>query len=773
MKIIIGKTRLENHIIGIMVTMPYPPYPSNGTGMFTDPSFTGSAASVDKRGRKVRFNVNKVGITYILVLIVDASLTPVKQVKKTQRKENMTRYYRLDNQDVKKENEEEQKEEEEVEEDSDEASLRWARMRGLVGPDSSSGDEDEVEEQVEVEDEDESEENRDNEEDEDLEEEEELEAAAQEWGVGALAANPLEPIPLLPDATARLACVDLDWDNIRSVDILVALRSFLPKGGSITKVTVYPSDYGLERIAEEATSGPKGIWRSSINGHDHDHDDEGTAEEQDNSEDENEVDMERLRLYERSKLRWYYAIVECDSAATANTLYDECDGMEIMKSACKFDLRFVPDDQTFEHRKIRDYATQVPSDYEAPVFQTKALQHTNVELTWDKEDEGRKKALTKKLTADELKDDDFKAYLATDSEDGDSDEMENPGEDPEAVRQRYLRLASLAGTEEIDAKNPKNEDAADDDEVDLEVTFEPGLESLAGRLAAKKEEAGKGGETVWESYIRRKKEKKAEARRLGKHNVDSSDDSDDFSKEEEYTSSDEGGGGSEGDDPFDDPFFQNDDGGVRRESFTQKNKKEKIKAQGKNVRKEKPRQEDDKRRQAELEMLLMDHNELLTDKAAMKTAGRMEDRNDKIGKRVKSMSKSKKSLKRKQADRGDREGSDEEEIGGVHPGGFAVDLEDPRFKGLFASPDFALDPTDPRFAKAGPNAARIASEVAKRRSAIVGAQHQRAAKDAGEMGVLGTTETREPRERKRKESSGSDLKLMVASLKRKAKAAQS
>ncbi len=53
----------------------------------------------------------------------------------------------------------------------------------------------------------------------------------------------------------------------------------------------------------------------------------------------------QLRLYERSKLRYYYAIIECDSVASAARLYGECDGLEFELSACKFDLRFVPDDQ--------------------------------------------------------------------------------------------------------------------------------------------------------------------------------------------------------------------------------------------------------------------------------------------------------------------------------------------------------------------------------------------------------------------------------------------
>jgi len=51
--------------------------------------------------------------------------------------------------------------------------------------------------------------------------------------------------------------VDLDWEHVRAVDIFAALRSFLPNGGRVEAVTVYPSDYGLQRMKEEATSGPQ------------------------------------------------------------------------------------------------------------------------------------------------------------------------------------------------------------------------------------------------------------------------------------------------------------------------------------------------------------------------------------------------------------------------------------------------------------------------------------------------------------------------------------
>ena len=35
------------------------------------------------------------------------------------------------------------------------------------------------------------------------------------------------------------------------------LRSFLPPGGSLLRVSVYPSDFGLERMREEEVHGPR------------------------------------------------------------------------------------------------------------------------------------------------------------------------------------------------------------------------------------------------------------------------------------------------------------------------------------------------------------------------------------------------------------------------------------------------------------------------------------------------------------------------------------
>ena len=212
----------------------------------------------------------------------------------------------------------------------DDARRRWARARGLEGPSAS---EEEVDSEASS-----SEESSGEAEPDDGDGADDPAALAAEWGVGALAANPAEPVPLVPDATSRLAIVDLDWDKVRAVDVLAVLRSFAPPRGRVDRVTVYPSDYGLERMAVEDVRGPgallgRGKQQQQQKGLG------GTAGSGGSASDSDDVDpaaaRRRLRAYELSRLRYYYAIAECDSAATASAVYDECDGMEFLRSSNK------------------------------------------------------------------------------------------------------------------------------------------------------------------------------------------------------------------------------------------------------------------------------------------------------------------------------------------------------------------------------------------------------------------------------------------------------
>lgn len=176
--------------------------------------------------------------------------------------------------------------------------------------------------------------------------------------------------------------------QVRAVDILAVLSSFCAKGQGIEKVTVYLSDYGKECVAEEARRGPALFWKhaggagqampnptdvdpDTSDASDPESDDESGSSMDESSQEEeeggaqlqtrrgdastepsgkrhaardradgsdaegDEFDSRQLQLYERSKLRYYYAVVEFSSVEAAVTVEKECNGLELLRSANK------------------------------------------------------------------------------------------------------------------------------------------------------------------------------------------------------------------------------------------------------------------------------------------------------------------------------------------------------------------------------------------------------------------------------------------------------
>ncbi|KAG7888665.1 hypothetical protein KL908_005025 [Ogataea polymorpha] len=366
---------------------------------------------------------------------------------KEDKRDDFDKYYKKEGEESQEENESESTSDSEL---SDSASNILDRARGLVSEESSS-DESESENDSENVSEEESEEIQ------------------------------LEDEPPEGEPTSTLAVVNLDWDHINSTDLFATFMGFVPKGGKILSVSIYPSEYGKQRMQQEQIEGPpKELFKSKkveSDSDDYEDLDLAKAAKKLYTEDDGiDYNSKALRLYQLQRLRYYYAIVRCDSVQTSRAIYDNCDGTEYESTANHFDLRYVPEDMTFDDAP-RDECTKVPSNYKPNSFTTDALQHSKVKLTWDETPAERLAMASRAFSQKEIDDMDFKAYLASDSEESDN----------EAVN-KYKNLVS-----EVLEKKEVND-------VDMEITFTPGLEG--------QEQVEKNEETTIDKIRRKEKERR-------------------------------------------------------------------------------------------------------------------------------------------------------------------------------------------------------------------------------------------------------------------------
>lgn len=488
-------------------------------------------------------------------------------------------------------------------------------------------------------------------------------------------------IPEIDNETRRLAVVNLDWNQVRAVDLYVLLSSFLPKGGQIMSVAVYPSEFGLERMEEEAVHGPVGLF------------DDGEEDEQDD-----EFDSKKLRAYELSRLRYYYAVVECDSSATADYLYKTCDGVEFERSSNKLDLRFIPDTMEFKHQP-RDVATEAPTDYEGLDFQTRALQHSNIQLTWDEDEPQRSKTLKRKLNAEQLDELDLKEFLATDESDAD-DNADDDTEDISVKRRRKQDMYRVL----LQSGDGGSDDNDEDNNQDMEVTFNTGLEDISKRILEK----DKKSETVWESYLRMRREKK-KARKNRSRNSSDEDSSDTEHEHAEQP----------------DDFFVEEETQVR------------------GTKREKPNQETVQEAEAsrpELELLLADDT---------------------------GMDNSLKGYNLKPKKRKGKKGKEIPDEGKIPD----VDYDDPRFSSLFTSPLFALDPTDPQFKRSAVYARQMAQKNKGDQENATGTLHSEISGQFPSFNKLEMLKDKDLQRDGSNPEKGKDISSLVKSLKMKTKQA--
>ncbi|KAI8879213.1 hypothetical protein K501DRAFT_325646 [Backusella circina FSU 941] len=447
------------------------------------------------------------------------------------------------------------------------------------------------------------------------------------------------------EETKRLALVNMDWDKIKAVDILKVLNGFKSDMSIIKSVTIYPSEFGKERITQEDTMGPpKEIFKSEAaldKNSDDDDDDEVTEasliKNQLEEGDGQDFDQEALRKYQLDRLKYYYAVIECDTAQTAKHIYQNCDNTEYESSANFFDLRYIPDEMTFDDEP-KEVATVAPEDYTPTKYTTDALQHTKVSLTWDEDDIDRYQVTRREFTKDDLKQLDFDMYLASSSD-------EDEEEDIDAVREKYRKLLG-SSTDAFDDKTNN-----DDDEGDMEITFTPGLSEAAGAaVKGKNQPEEKEEETSIETYVRKQREKrkaKKEAKKGKDSIVDNGEDTD-----EEMEN---------------DPFFKEALDEMENEGLVSK-AKDKKKAK---KRASKEEREEKARERAELELLMDD------------------DGNE--GFNMKEVLKREKMEKKKKGNKKGKNNLPEDD--------FEINVTDPRFAAIQDSHHFAIDPTNPQFKK--------------------------------------------------------------------------
>ncbi|XP_055715891.1 ESF1 homolog [Phlebotomus papatasi] len=478
--------------------------------------------------------------------------------------------------------------------------------------------------------------------------------------------------PRTDESTKRLAACNMDWDKMRAVDILVLCSSFLPEGGKIDRVSIYPSEFGKERMKEEDLKGPAELLALPM---ETDEDNSEVKNSKERDEEGESYHMEKLRQYQLNRLKYFYAVIECSNIRTADHLYSECDGLEYESSATKMDLRFIPDDMDFDEEP-HDVCEKLPNlqEYKPRIFETTALQNAKVKLTWDDTAEERKEFNEKlaqgKLT--ELSQEDLKKFIAYSSEEeeekvpsaelGGAEDSESEGseeEGPKSSIDKYRNLLNEIKEKEQHQKMSK---------VERELSW--------GIMTGKDENSNESSEdekssslTPFEKLVEKKKQKQKKRREeiKQKYSRDSSDDSSDDIPE-----------GIDMNDPY---FAEEFAGGnfapLKDPKKSQKKKKEQE-------AEEKAAKEEEEKQAAELSLLLDEKEEGKSHFSLKKIQSA--EAETKKRKRKKLLKKSKAQIAEAKAKKATEDD-------------FKINVNDERFSAVFTSHLYNIDPTDPNFKK--------------------------------------------------------------------------
>ncbi|CAD6222560.1 GSCOCG00001027001-RA-CDS [Cotesia congregata] len=462
------------------------------------------------------------------------------------------------------------------------------------------------------------------------------------------------------ETTTRLALCNMDWDRIRAVDIMALVISFLPPGGLVKSVTIYPTEFGLERMKEEELKGPIEITE-----------DKKIEEEDDNNTDDEDsaIQKEKIRLYQLKRLQYYFALIVLDSKETAEAIYRALDGFEYESSSNKMDLRVITDDRVFD-QEPKEVCDKYPdsTNYKPRLFTTKAMQQVKCASTWDETSFERQEIAEKmnKGRIDEINHDDISKYVATSSSE-DEPEIDNDNnldqiKEIENNQSKKKNKNDIAIYKLLLQQNAENEKKKKKSDIDFECEWgmreENDLKENTEKLVKKKiDEKEKEKLTPFDKYKlkiqEKKKAKKLKKKQLKNKTGNGSDSEDSIPSDVDMN----------------DPYFK-EEMMMNMKPNKAKNKKSKKNAVDSD-------DEAKKQENAELELLLLDKED---DKLKNHFDMNKIEQNEALSK-----SKKKRLMKKNKGNNSEFEDK------------FEINVEDPRFTAVYDSPDFHIDPTDPHF----------------------------------------------------------------------------
>jgi len=598
--------------------------------------------------------------------------------------------------------------------------------------------------------------------DSELEEEEQVEQGLEK-----------ESVPV-GEVSTRIAIVNLDWDNIRADDLMAVFSSFLPSGGRLLKVAVYPSEFGKERMEREEMEGPpKEIFASrkvTDDSEEGSEDEDMEAEEDDEDikasiikpDDGSEFDSQALRQYQLERLRYFYAVLTFSTKQTAKAIYDSVDGAEYLTTANFFDLRFIPEEMDFSDDTPRDECDRLSADYKPNEFVTDALQHSKVKLTWDQEDRSRKEAQARAFKGGqkEIDENDLKAYLGSDTSDDEAEEVNNELEpqvaeaNPKSKKEIERQKArALLGFVEEPTKKSASKKTKDGPLGNIQVTFSSGLAGSANEGGSKRsvfENSPEPEETTAEKYARKEKERKQRRKeKMKAARAGTTIDPNEIDSDDQVPATEDQGQSQDG--GFDDPFFNED-------ALNDASAKNKIRKEER-LKKKREREAEEAasaKQRAELELMMADDDNQNAHAAGAAGKGRTVRHFD--------MAEIEKAEKRKgKKDKFKKKNRVAADADTLAADDFKMDTSDPRFGKLFENHEFAIDPTNQKLRQTKGMKELMDEGRKRKQKGTVGGRSAAPEEEADDAAAK-----RKDKKKQSRADGSSEVRDLVAKLKRKA-----